>query len=213
MDNNGGDMMPMMNNGSGDGFCQGPGRVMFPGFQFTFDPSDNPMVATNNCVIWLFSEAVLDTQAKYIGALFGTFFLCVFLELLRAQRVHLVNQTGRFEFLKTKPTLVADLLNAFSYMVQVGIAYWIMLLVMLYEGLFFIAILLGLGSGYFMTLRMKRAEKTKNSDGGDLSSKVISTCTPGTTTGTGDEEGGTCCGAGKTADQTCTCTSPCCENN
>lgn len=105
------------------GFCQGPGRVMLPGFQFSFDPSDHPMVASSNCIIWLFPNAVLDTAGKYAGALIGTFFLCVALELFRMQRVHLMKQEGLFTFLGTKPVIVTDLLNAFSYIIQVAIAY------------------------------------------------------------------------------------------
>ena len=193
--------MMMSSATSDDAFCKGPGRVMFPGFQFTFSPSDHPHVAESNCVTWLFTDAVLDTAGKYAAAVIGTFFLCISLELLRAQRVHLVNQTGYFTFLKNKSDMAVDLINTLTYIVQVGIAYWIMLLVMLYEAGFFIAIILGLGTGYFFSLRMKRASQAN----GDMSTKVISTG--------GDAEEAGCCAVKKGADQSCQCTSPCCENN
>ena len=68
-----------------------------------------------------------------------------------------------------------------------------MLLVMLYEAMFFIVIILGLGSGYFLTLRMKR---TVESSGG-VDTKIA------------DEEAA----ATEAKDPTCQCTSPCCENS
>ena len=77
----------------------------------------------------------------------------------------------------------------------VVLAYWIMLLIMLYEGMFFIAIILGLGTGYFASLRMKR--DTAQSFLNDVDTKNT------------DEEAA----AVEARDPTCDCTSPCCENS
>jgi uncharacterized protein YcnI len=124
-----------------NGFCYGSGKVMMPGFQFS------PM---SWCVLYLFQGAVVDTAGSYAGSIIGTFVLAVLVEVLRF---------GRSRFLlhdmkKEKP-LQHDLINTTTYMIQVMLAYWIMLLVMTYEAGLFIAIVLGLGSGYFATLQYK----------------------------------------------------------
>ena len=63
-------------------------------------------------------QLVLDTPTKYAFAVLGTYAMCIFLEILRAQRVHLMKQAGMFSFLKTKPVIMTDLCNTLSYVVQ-----------------------------------------------------------------------------------------------
>ena len=132
-----------------DAFCQGPGRVMMPGFQFSFNGS---------CVLWLFHNALVDTPGKYAAAVIGTFILSLFFEILRAGRARFAKGQVPFERFKkgSMSPLTLDVINSVTYVVQVTIAYCIMLLVMLYEAMIFIAIVLGLGTGYFVVLRLNR---------------------------------------------------------
>ena len=170
-------------------FCNGGGRVMLPGFQFS--PDDDSF-----CIKYLFKAAVVDTQGKYAAAIVATFFLCIALEFLRLGRQRLVQ--GNLSYVENNfSELGIDILNAFSYMAQVTIAYWIMLLVMLYEAGIFIAIVLGLGTGYFMVLRSKRSmnkNKAQAEDSSPLPSKMAQT--PGK----------------HVEDSTLTASSPCCDN-
>ena len=167
---NHGDTMTMM-NGTGmeeeDQFCAGSGRVMLPGFQFS---------SQSFCVKYLFQDTVIDTSSKYAGAIVATFVMCVALEALRLGRARLIKAQAPFGFLQNQP-LLQDVFNMFTYMSQVMIAYWIMLLVMLYEAGIFIAIVTGLGVGYFITLRFERAVQAKKAALEDENSKE-----------TGDEE-------------------------
>lgn len=157
--------MDMNMNSSGgmmsdpDAFCQGPGRVMMPGFQFSFNPTAR--IENNSCVLWLFAHALVDTSGKYAGAVFGTYVLSLVFELLRAGRARFATGQAPFERFKEGKTspLTLDVINSVTYMFQVAIAYCIMLLVMLYEAMIFIAIVLGLGTGYFMVLRLNRRFK------------------------------------------------------
>jgi Ctr copper transporter family len=143
----------MMMDDEANAFCQGSGFVMLNGFQLSFN---------SQCILWLFKDAVVDTSGKYAAAIIGTYLLAVAFEIIRFGRVRFAKGQYPFESFKEKPNddvgrlLRIDALNAFSYMVQVMIAYWIMLLVMLYEAMIFISIILGLGTGYLLVLRMTR---------------------------------------------------------
>jgi hypothetical protein len=94
-----------------------------------------------------------------------------------------------------------------SYIVQVTIAYWIMLLVMLYEAMIFIAIVLGLGTGYFAVLRVNRRNASKqeaNHDQGSAQeSSLVKNETP-LSTSESDQ------GSNIMLDATYTSISPCC---
>lgn len=175
MDDHGGTMGDTAAMVGDDGFCQGMGRVMLPGFQFSFAPTK--MAQASNCVMWLFSSWVLDTSTKYGFAIVGTFLLCVALELLRFERERLVKGKSLFPILRqSENELLIDAANTFSYLVQVIIAYAIMLLVMLYEAMIFIAIVLGLATGYFIVLRLKRrnSRQSRNAEDPSVVSKVPS---------------------------------------
>lgn len=153
----------MMSHHDGNAFCQGLGTVMLPGFQFSFAPTE--LAESSSCVTWLFSSWVVDTSTKYAFAVLGTYFLSVAFELLRYERQCLVQGRSRVAILRnSERMLLRDTANALSYLVQVAIAYAIMLLAMLYEGMFFLAIITGLATGYFVVLRLQRRPKTDEED-------------------------------------------------
>eukprot|EP00047_Mylnosiga_fluctuans_P001934 m.222472 g.222472 ORF g.222472 m.222472 type:complete len:193 (-) comp10768_c0_seq1:203-781(-) len=124
-------------------FCSGSGTVMMNGYQ----SSEN-----GYCVLYLFQNAVVDTRVKYAFALLGSMWLGMAVELLRVARTVLARRLeGKV------PNIVADLLEGLLYAVQMMVAYWLMLLVMLYEYGIFIFILLGLGLGRLCSRRIERA--------------------------------------------------------
>jgi len=156
--------MDMNMDGSGmmsnpGAFCQGTGRVMLPGFQFSFNPTAS--IESNSCVLWLFPDALVDTPGKYAAAVIGTFILSLAFELLRSGRARFAKGQAPFERFKegNMSPLALDMINSGTYVIQATIAYCIMLLVMLYEAMIFIAIVLGLGTGYFVVLRLNRRFK------------------------------------------------------
>eukprot|EP00054_Salpingoeca_dolichothecata_P002724 m.23709 g.23709 ORF g.23709 m.23709 type:complete len:178 (+) comp13224_c0_seq1:90-623(+) len=126
-------------------FCSGSGRVMFSGFTTGFD---------DDCILFLFQNAVVDSATRYAFAVIGSFFLSFTAEFLRWFRGHVANKN--FTFATNMSTLSIDLFLAISFMVQMLDGYWIMLLVMLYEYIIFIFLLLGLGVGNFVFRRIDR---------------------------------------------------------
>ena len=148
MDHGHGDTM--MTNGSmamdDSSFCQGTGRVMLSGFQVALD--DNP------CVLFLFRDAVVDSATRYAFAVIGTFLMALLVELLRWTRSH-TSRRG-FGFAKAWGPLTLDAAVCLLFATQMVLAYWLMLLVMLYEGVIFTAIILGLTAGLFATRVLDR---------------------------------------------------------
>ena len=190
--------------GGEDAFCQGMGRVMMPGFTWSFSPSER--VASNSCILFLFSDALVNTAGKYAAAVIGTFFLSVAFEMLRAGRVRFVKAQAPFQRFKESAGNVSpvwlDCINASSYLVQVTIAYWLMLLVMIYEAMIFIAIVLGLSTGYFLVLQgTRRLDATKEGSAQDDASDM--TITKEDKNDVDSEEA---------VDATHTAISPCCNN-
>lgn len=131
---------------SGDGMCMS----MLNGYHFSVNDFGN------SCVIYLFPFAPVNTHLKYAAAVIGTFLLCLSFEVLRAGRDRMVKQKTPFGFLQHQSELTMDALKAVSYGLQVWLGYWIMLLVMSYEALIFMAIVSGLSTGYFIVLRICR---------------------------------------------------------
>ena len=131
-------------------FCKGPGRVMLPGFQASFSPSDHPSVRApphgkGSCIMFLFPGYVIDTPGEYAAAIIITFLMGWFNGFLTYARVHLVNKhAGRLKGWQIR------ILVSLLYGAQMVNAYWMMLLVMLYESLIFTALISGLTVGYFM---------------------------------------------------------------
>jgi hypothetical protein len=124
-------------------FCSGPGRVMLPGFQSS---------KGGNCVLYLFQGAVVDSAAKYALAVVGTLLLGLALELIRFWRT----RAARYVASWTTKTLVQDAASGLIYGVQMVIAYWLMLLVMLYGSGLFLSVIVGLAIGHCITAQLQR---------------------------------------------------------
>ncbi len=119
---------PPMANGT---FCGGMGRVMGPGFWFS------PGTA---CVLFLFPGWNLDTPAKYAFGLIGAFLFGGSNEGLSwARRRAALSFKGRQRY-------VLSLL----YALQMTMAYFMMLLVMTYEGGLIMCVIAGLACGHFV---------------------------------------------------------------
>jgi hypothetical protein len=197
----------MTMNSDPNAFCQGAGRVMLPGFQFSFNPTGK--TAESSCVLWLFKDALVNTAGKYAGAVIGTYLLAVVFEMMRAGRARLTKGEAPFERFKEgkMSALSLDCINAASYIAQMTIAYWLMLLVMLYEAMIFIALVLGLGTGYFAVLRLNRRlainQESNRDQGSAQESTLIKEESP-LSTGETDNESKTM------PDATHTSFSPCC---
>lgn len=126
-------------------FCHGPGYVMNSGFQ---------TAVHNYCVLFLFEGANVDTPTKYVFALLGAFLMSFANEIIRWARSH--TALGTFRFTRNLSETSLDVLLGTLFAVQMVDAYFIMLLVMLYEFVFFITIILGLGVGHVVTRRLDR---------------------------------------------------------
>ncbi|KNC48970.1 uncharacterized protein AMSG_11814 [Thecamonas trahens ATCC 50062] len=150
-------------------FCKGMGRVMMPGFQTTYNPSK--MIEGNSCILWLFQGAVVDTPGKYALACIGSFSLVlamVFLQLVR-ERVSLwasrrSSSSSSSSSSPSSPSLCSgglpmlglDLAVAALFALQMVLAYWIMLLVMLYEAWIFTSIIIGFFVSQLLAIRLRR---------------------------------------------------------
>ena len=124
-------------------FCTGPGWAMLSGFQTTVH---------GDCLVYLFPEAVMNTGVRFAMAVVFTVLLASTNEFLRCFRGLLASRlvcVGRLDG-------CLDMVVSSLYMVQMMVAYWLMLLVMLYEYILFIAILLGLGLGQYLTRKLER---------------------------------------------------------
>eukprot|EP00053_Salpingoeca_punica_P005433 m.54290 g.54290 ORF g.54290 m.54290 type:complete len:159 (-) comp13238_c0_seq1:455-931(-) len=130
-------------------FCTGPGYVMLDGFQST---------QNNYCLLFLFKGAVMDTSTKYAFALIGTILLGLAIEPIRLlrgwvmQHKRLEARVGRWPM---------DLLEGLLFGLQMMVAYWLMLLAMLYEYGIFICILVGLAAGRVISCRIERSQGGK----------------------------------------------------
>ncbi|TYZ64755.1 hypothetical protein PybrP1_004298 [[Pythium] brassicae (nom. inval.)] len=125
-----------------DTFCSGEGSVMFNGFQSTINGS---------CVRLFFQPWVLNSGAKYFFGFVGCFAIALFNEFLVKSREGVRKKllAARKERpLDKTHKLLCKLLLAFMYMVQMTIAYFAMLVVMIYESGLFIALILGFGAGF-----------------------------------------------------------------
>ncbi|KAF0690431.1 Aste57867_18163 [Aphanomyces stellatus] len=128
-------------------FCTGA-SVMFSGFQTTVD---------GTCVKLFFQSWVLDTPLKYIVGLIGVFLLPLVNEYLVCLREDI-----RMAFIKTKLSRhqawgkqSRKLLLTVLYMAQMTLAYFAMLVVMVYDTGLFLALISGFGVafGYFKSER------------------------------------------------------------
>ena len=135
--------MDMINTTDDQPFCTGPGWAMLSGFQTTVH---------GDCLVYLFPEAVMNTGVRFAMAVVFTVVLASTNEFLRCFRALLASRMlwpGKLDG-------CLDLVVSALYMVQMMVAYWLMLLVMLYEYVLFIAILLGLGIGQYATRKLEK---------------------------------------------------------
>lgn len=141
----------------GDGsqpFCTGKGAVMLNGFASVYH---------NTCIKYLFEDAIIDTPGKYGLAVIGTFFLAFLSEAIRFLRARILAEKHPFNksFLDVSKlsSSTKDLVLALSYGAQMVVAYFLMLLVMLYEVAIFSAIIFGLFCGFFVFSRIDNRRK------------------------------------------------------
>nr|CCA23376.1 alpha putative [Albugo laibachii Nc14] len=131
---------------AGDGsdpatFCTGEGSVMFNGFQLS---------ASGSCVRLFFTSWVLNTEIKYALGFAGVFLIAVFNEFLATfrerfrQKMRESPGTNRLDQMGKKGMLVT------LYMIQMTIAYFAMLVVMIYETGLFIALMMGFCTGFLL---------------------------------------------------------------
>eukprot|EP00045_Choanoeca_perplexa_P014324 m.167901 g.167901 ORF g.167901 m.167901 type:complete len:162 (+) comp16646_c0_seq2:105-590(+) len=136
-------------------FCEGTGSVMNDGF------GGLPQW----CSLFLFDGWVLDTPVKYAFALLGTLVMSIASEVLRVYRVRWERDYN--------DSLVKDVLLSFVYGTHMLNAYFLMLLIMLYDSYFITVIITGLSIGHFIARRMSQREKRKDYDVLPSETKVV----------------------------------------
>eukprot|EP00536_Pseudo-nitzschia_multiseries_P007988 jgi/Psemu1/66314/estExt_Genemark1.C_1940036 len=114
-------------------FCYGGTTMYMDGFQW---------IQSSTCVILLVPSWVLNTASKYAAAVIGTVLLAIGLEKFIQQR----RKTMAYMESGTKRLIVS---GAF-YGVQLTIGYLLMLVIMIYSGVLFLAVILGLVVGHVM---------------------------------------------------------------
>jgi len=112
------------------------------GMQFTY-PKESRM-----CLIYVFKGVVVDTQAKYIGAIFVSYFLGVITDMVRCASIIFDGASWM------KAPVGATIL----YTMQLTLAYIIMLVIMSYDVGFLLAAVFGLSTTqyYVQTIRRKK---------------------------------------------------------
>lgn len=126
--------------GDDEAFCTGLGVVMMSGFQKAFG-------AQQPCVLFLFKGWVVDTAGKYAAALLGAFAMGVANEGIGFSRKMFRNRyIGGVSIVPFRYQVVFACMHG----TQMIWAYWMMLLVMLYEYVLLTALLLGLSVGFYI---------------------------------------------------------------
>lgn len=112
-------------------FCYSGTTMYMEGFQW---------IQSSTCVIFLFESWVLDSAWKYVLAVIGTTLAAIGLEKFIQQRR------------KTMALMEAGttrlIASAVFYIVQLAYGYLLMLVIMIYSGVLFLAVILGLGIGH-----------------------------------------------------------------
>jgi len=114
-------------------FCYSGTTMYMEGFQF---------IQSSTCVIMLFPSWVLNTPWKYVIAVIATTLLAIGLEKFIQQRRKAMALMG----CGTSRLIV----SAAFYGVQLTIGYVLMLIIMIYSGVLFIAVILGLVTGHIL---------------------------------------------------------------
>ena len=114
-------------------FCYSGTTMYMEGFQW---------IQSSTCVIMFFESWVLDSATKYVFAIIGTVLAAIGLEKFIQQRRKVM------ACMEEGPTrLVA---SALFYGVQLIIGYMLMLVIMIYSGALFLAVILGLVIGHIL---------------------------------------------------------------
>jgi hypothetical protein len=125
-------MQPTPRSAAGGGWCSGA-TAMNNGF--TSGPLQD-----STCLVYLFPTWVVDTPQKYAFAVLGTFLLCVFIEFLCFMRYS--------RLLKISDKWCRVGLYSSTYLLQVTLSYFVMMLAMTYSTYIFLAIVLGFTLGH-----------------------------------------------------------------
>ncbi|CAJ1344670.1 unnamed protein product [Effrenium voratum] len=124
-------------------FCKGEGSVMSNGFQIAIGPSQY-------CALFLFPGWGLDSPAKYLLGCCGACAIpmaIVSVQLVRERVVEISQRGGG---------IAPDALAAVLFGLQMTLAYFVMLLVMLYETVIFSCVIAGFMIATFLLQRFKR---------------------------------------------------------
>lgn len=124
-------------------FCEGEGSVMNDGF------GGLPQY----CSLFLFETWVLDTPIKYVAALFGTIAMSILSEVMRVYRLRWDRDH--------EEGLTKDITLSIAYGIHMLNAYFLMLLIMLYDTCILVAIIVGLSAGHFLARRMNHYDQRR----------------------------------------------------
>eukprot|EP00039_Didymoeca_costata_P019369 m.337270 g.337270 ORF g.337270 m.337270 type:complete len:191 (-) comp18088_c0_seq1:143-715(-) len=106
-----------------------------------------------NCLIFIFNDFILNTKAKYIGAIVLTIVFSIIVDMLRLLSQKYAERYGN------SPSFLDAVVMAGVYMVQMVIAYFLMLIVMLFDSGLFAAVILGLGLGRLISLQITASSR------------------------------------------------------
>jgi len=122
-------------------FCTGAGSTMnHVGFGFNLGNPDR------SCVTLLFEDWVLDTEGKFVGAMFGVFFFAMLSEFVGYFHMRMHNALNDDKNI-LKPVILSTL-----YVVQALIGFTLMLITMTFNVELLFAVGLGLGVGYLLNI-------------------------------------------------------------
>lgn len=114
-------------------FCYSGTTMYMEGFQ---------LIQSSTCVIMLFPSWVLNTPWKFVVAVIGTVLLAIGLEKFIQQR--------RKAMVGMEEGITRLVTSAVFYGVQLTIGYVLMLIIMIYSGVLFLAVILGLVIGHIL---------------------------------------------------------------
>jgi len=114
-------------------FCYGGTTMYMEGFQW---------VQSSTCVVMLVPSWVLNSASKYAAAVIGTILMAMGLEKFIQQR------RKTMACMESGPQRLV--VSAVFYGVQLSIGYLLMLVIMIYSGLLFLAVIVGLVIGHVM---------------------------------------------------------------
>jgi hypothetical protein len=130
------DVEPDKKDNGDDPFCYGGTSMYMDGFH---------LVQSTTCVIYLFQSWVLNSGGKFAAATVGTFLAAIGLEKTIQQR----RRTMIWMESSARPR-TRLLATAVFYGTQLSLGYLLMLVIMIYSGVLFMATVLGLVTGHVL---------------------------------------------------------------